>query len=348
MERNTKSEPLSVQMKNHISKPVKKKEELEGDFGKVISTGSTLLDLAISGGRIRGGGLPGGIFVEVFGPSASGKTVLLSEIAGCIQRLGGEIMFHDPEARLNKQFAKLFGLELNEKDHFKPDTVTEVFEAVRGWKPQGKNVIHGIMADSLAALSTDIEMEEGDPFGGRRSKEFSEQLRRTCRMIADKNYLMVCSNQVRDVIGATQYQAKTKSPGGRALEFYPSLRLEFSGVKKVTLEKEIAGKKQKRIIGVEVNVGVFKSSIWEPFHSAPVSIIFNYGIDNLKDSLQYIKDNTENTVYCLRDQKLDKEMNKAIKIIEDANAENDLRNEVIDLWEEVESKFKQQRKSKRR
>jgi protein RecA len=351
MERSKKEEPLSTQMKKKAAKQIEKKEEYDGDFGQCISTGSTLLDLAISGGRIRGGGLPGGIFVEVFGPSGSGKTVLLSEIAGTVQREGGEIMFHDPEARLNTQFAKMFGLVLDEKDHFKPDKVTEVFDAVRKWEPKGKDAIHGIFADSLAALSTAMEMEndEGDPFGGRRAKEFSEGLRKTCRLIAEKNYLMVCSNQVREVIGATQYQVKTKSPGGKALEFYPSLRLEFSGVEKIKLEKEIAGKKQIRIIGVTTNITVFKSSIWKPFRTAPVTILFDYGIDNIRDSLQFIKTNTGNTVYTCQGESLDKSMEKAIQIIEsEEGAIELLRQNVIDLWEEIEEKFKQERKPKLR
>ena len=85
MERTVKAEePLSAQMKRRVVTNVerKPKPEYDGDFGTVISTGSTLLDLAISGGRVHGGGLPGGIFVEAFGPSGSGKTVLLSDREG--------------------------------------------------------------------------------------------------------------------------------------------------------------------------------------------------------------------------------------------------------------------------
>lgn len=350
MERK-KQESLSKQMKTKVTNGEKQieKTEYDGDFGTVISTGSTLLDLAISGGRVRGGGLPGGILVECFGPSGSGKTILLSEIAGNVQRQKGEIMFHDPEARLNTQFALMFGLTIDEKNYSRPDKVTEVFETVRKWKPENEKLINGIFTDSLAALSTSMEMDndEGDPFGGRRAKEFSEGLRKTCRIIAEKNFLMVCSNQVREVIGATQYQVKTKSPGGKALEFYPSLRLEFSSPTKIKLEKQIVGKKQTRITGVETTISVFKSSIWKPFRSATVSILFDYGIDNVKDQIQYIKDNTENTTYTLKGEKLSNELYKAIKIIEDSNAENDLREEVITLWEEIESKFVQERKAKR-
>ena len=93
---------LAEQMKQNTIM-AKKKDNTD----VMISTGSTLLDLAISGTAIRGGGLAGGIFVEIFGPSGSGKTVLLSEIAGGVQRQGGQVMFHDPEARLNKTFASV-------------------------------------------------------------------------------------------------------------------------------------------------------------------------------------------------------------------------------------------------
>ena len=75
-----------------------------------VSTGSTLLDLNISGDTFYEGGLPGGIFVEIFGPSGAGKTVLLCQIAGNLFKQGGQILFRDPEARLNTQFAKMFGM----------------------------------------------------------------------------------------------------------------------------------------------------------------------------------------------------------------------------------------------
>ena len=189
IQRTKKVEKLSRQIQRKVETTKKEKYvEFEGKFlGNNISTGSTLLDLAISGGRVRGGGLPAGILVEIFGPSGSGKTVLLSEIAGNIQTKGGEIMFHDPEARLNKQFAKMFGLVLKDEDYTRTDTIPELFKSVRAWEPpEKKGTIHGVMADSLAALSTDQEMdnEEGDKMGMRRPKEFSEQLRRTCRILA--------------------------------------------------------------------------------------------------------------------------------------------------------------------
>jgi len=341
------SKKLSTQVKAKIKKPSVNKSEYDGDIGAVISTGSTLLDLAISGGRVRGGGIPGGILVEVFGPSASGKTVLLCEIAGAVQRQDGDIMFHDPEARLNQQFARIFDLDTTDIDYTTPDTIPEVFSGVRKWEPKGKG-IHGVFADSLAALSTDMEMDEkkGDKMGMRRPKEFSEETRKTCRVIAKKNLLMVCSNQIRDNIDGGPYAPKHKTPGGVALGFYSSLRLQASNPVKIKREVTVAGKKVERVIGVTTSFSVFKSSIWKPYRTAPLTIIFDYGIDNTRDCLQFIKAYTNNTTYMVGKTKLDISMDKSITMVEEAGMEGELKEEVIDLWELIESKFKEERKTK--
>ena len=129
-------------MKNLVNqiigtKHMKRKEKpaQDGNTETMISTGSTLLDLAITGGRVHGGGLPGGILVEIYGPKGCGKTVLLCEIGGAVQRQGGEVLFGDPEARLNKQFAKIFDLDADSMDYRMPDKVPELFGAVREWEP---------------------------------------------------------------------------------------------------------------------------------------------------------------------------------------------------------------------
>jgi recombination protein RecA len=350
MKRTIKSEePLSDQMKRRMNTVQKERPEYDGDFGTVISTGSTLLDLSISGGRVRGGGMPGGILVEAFGPNGSGKTVLLSEIAGDVQRKGGEVKFNDPEARLNQQFCKMFGLKLKTENYHIPDTVTEVFSGVRNWKPEKKKVINGVFADSLAALSTNLEMdkEEGDKMGMRRAKEFSEELRKTCRILTQNNFLMVCSNQVRINTDPMAYQKYT-TPGGEAIGFYSSLRLKFDKPEKLTEKRTIHGKEVANVKGVKVSIEVFKSSIWKPYHKATLYILFDYGIDDIRANLQFIKDYTKNTQYCLGDQELSTSMDEAISLIEqDPNLVRSLREEVIDLWEEIEQKFKTERKPKR-
>jgi len=346
--KRTAGKPPAAQVKERVNKIVKDKT-VDGNTEVMISTGSTLLDLAISGSRVKGGGLPGGILVEIFGVSGSGKTVLLCEIAGAVQRAGGQVMFHDPEARLNKQFAELFDLNTNEIFYTTPNTIPEVFNGVREWEP-GKGKINGILADSLAALSTDMEMEnkEGDKMGMRRAKEFSEELRKTCRILTLKNLLMVCSNQVRENLDAGPYGQKYKSPGGEAIGFYSSLRLRTSKVEKIWQEETVNGKKIKRVVGITTTVEVFKSSVDKPFRSAPVTILFDYGIDDVRENLAYVKRYTGTTSYTVAGEKLSNSMAKAIEMVEEQNLEQELRNEVIALWEKIEKKFETDRKKKKR
>jgi recombination protein RecA len=341
---------LSEQMTRRAEKPLlRRRKELDGNVKHMTSTGSTLLDLAISGTRVRGGGLPSGIMIEIFGPSSSGKTVLLTEIAGAIQRGGGEVLFNDPEARLSKSFAEVFDLKTKDMQYETPDTVTEIFTAARKWKPQGKG-IHGIFSDSLAALSTDLEMgkDEGDKMGGRRAKEFSEGFRKFCRVLAQKNYLMVCSNQVRQNVGGGDFEPKYKTPGGEATGFYSCLRLRTHNPQKKFKEIVWRGKEKKEVEGIRTTVEVFKSSIDKPHRKAPVYIIFDYGIDDIRENLQFVKDNTKHKIYTVDGQNLDNSMEKSIRIVEQNKWEKKLREEVIDLWERIQKEFETDRKPKER
>ena len=349
IQRTKTDEPISKQVKRKIRAPKEKKETEypDGDFGTIISTGSTLSDLAISGGRILGGGIPGGIFMEVFGPESSGKSALLCEIGGNIQRKGGLVQYHDPESRIDHQFSQMFGISIDDKNYHQPDTVTQVFKAIDEWKPEPNDKrIHGIITDSLAALSTDMEMEkkEGDKMGGRRGKEFSEGFRKAARLIKSNNYLLVCSNQLRDTFA--KFGKKEESPGGHAIKFYASLRTTTRILKYITKTIIVHGKEVERAMGVNIEIKVVKSSVWEPLRTAPITILFKYGIDDIRQNLQYIKDYTSNTVYTLGENKLGKGIEESIKMIEDGGLEKELREQVIDLWESIEEKSKVARKPK--
>ena len=343
-----KRRKLSEQVEEKLAKEPEEKSQYDGK-DITVSTGSTLLDLAISGGRFREGGIPLGILVEIFGPSGAGKTVLLSQLAANLQRLGGKVMFHDPEARLNKQFARIFGLDTGEIEYTIPNTIPEVFQSVRDWVSQEeaeKGTIHGVFADSLAALSTEMEMEEGDKMGMRRAKEFSEELRKTCRIITQRNVLMVCSNQIRQNLDAGPYGMKYKSPGGEAIGFYSSLRLRFGSPQKIKEKKKIRGKEHQRVVGVHTEIEVFKSSVWKPYRTAEVYILFDYGIDDIRANLRFLKTNTGSTVYAIKDTKLDRSLERSIQIVEEENLEQELRNAVIELWNEIEEEFQENRKPK--
>jgi recombination protein RecA len=347
--KNEGDSDLGGQIKKHANTKSPKKPKYKGNVELTISTGSTLLDLAITGGRKRGGGLPAGIMVEIFGPESIGKTVLLSEMAGAVQRQGGEALFNDPESRFNKQFAKIFGYELDSKNYFNPNTVTEVFKIIRKWKPENLKVINGIFTDSLAALSTDLEMEneEGDKMGMRRGKEFSEGFRKNARLLKDNNFIMVCSNQIRDTTATMG--PKTEPPGGRAIRFYATVRIKLSKPSqnyKLIKKKTIHGKTITKVEGINVEAEIVKNSAWKPFRSAPISILFDYGIDDIRQNLQYIKDYTGSKTYMVNDLNVGNSMDKAIVKVEELNLEKDLREQVIDLWEEIEDKFNSERKPK--
>ena len=158
---------------------------------------------------------------------------------------------------------------------------------------------------------------------------------------------MVASNQLRqdtDPMSFTKYA----SPGGLAIGFYSSLRLRLSIIKKIVVEKTVGGKDVKRVVGIRSNVEVFKSSVWSPYRIAPITIYFDYGIDDIRENLQFIKDYISNKQYSVRGINVGASMDKAISVVEKEGLEKKLRKEVIKLWEEIEGKFKVERKPKRR
>jgi protein RecA len=349
MKRSRKNEAdLGKQVKNHATSRTRK-PKYEGDIENVFDTGSTLLNLAISGGRVRGGGLPSGVMVVAYGPSSTGKTVLACELAGEIQRKGGEINYEDAEGRLNPAFAAIFDLNVDEITLSKPDVVPEAFENLfKSNHEDGK--LYGYFIDSLAALSTSLEMEndEGDKMGGRRAKEFSMYLRKSKHIISQKNIILFCTNQIRENMDASGWSRKDVSPGGKALEHYPSLILRFTKFKKIKESITVKGKKVERVVGIEGTIEVDKSSIWKPHRTADIIIYYDYGIDDIRANLQFYKQYTGATVWMVGDRNLGRGIEKAIQTIEKEGLETELRECVIDLWEEIEEKFDCERKKKKR
>ena len=339
--RKKSSKQLAEEVKKVTTSPIEKSKKIE--VKKVISTGSTLLDLAISGNRIRGGGVPGGIIMEVFGPPGSGKTAILAELCASAQAKKGEAKFLDPEARLDQEYSRIYGMNIPKENYKRPDLVSEVFDEIWGWKPKNNNVINVIAADSLAALTTEAEMEDKDAYGMKRGKEFSEGLRKTCRLIANNNWLIACSNQLR---GGPEGEF---TPGGKGIPFYSSVRIKIREIDKITLKKKIGSKerKVKKVIAIESHCLVKKSTVDDPYREALIYIVFGYGIDDIRGNLQWHKDMTGETTYdCV--SKNYARMNDAIRYIEDNDLQDELKEKVIDLWEEIENKFLISRKIKER
>jgi RecA/RadA recombinase len=311
-------------------------------FEKVVSTGSTLLDLAISGKRKRGGGLPAGILVEIAGPSGAGKTTVLMEIAASTQYHGGSVRTRDPEARLDEEYHEMHGLDITSKlyDYARPNTVKELFTDLWDWEPNNPDAINLFLADSVAALSTDMEMEDEDKRGQRQAKEFSQSLRKSARKIGESDKLVVFANQLR--VG--EFGEVTAC--GKAIEYYASLRIRVRKGKDLEVtKKNKAGKDFTHVVGIISNCYIQKSTVDVPYRTAPIHIVFNRGIDDVSANLQWYKDAMRDTTYDAIDKSY-KGLAPAVRYIEENNLEKKLRRRVIDLWEEIEDLFKEERKPK--
>jgi len=352
----------------------------KADWRETISTGSLLLDKAISGNKTRYGGIPGGFLVEIFGPNSVGKTTLLGELWGNAQRAGGECRFDDPEHRLDADYCKTFGIKVNQEDIGRPETVEEVFDTLIGpvesrsvgstvknkrntdkaWKPDPSK-INFLAEDSLAALAGRMEMEQGDKMGSHRAKEFSEGLRLAKGHISKYNIIMACSNQLRIDIKS----GAKKPTGGEAIPFYASVRISLKlAYPKSQLIKKIklgpAEREEERIYGILVEATVVKNSLDAPYRSAPLRLLFNYGVDDIGANLQWLKDHgafdsidertgkvTKASSYQVGDKKY-VSLEAATKAVEDQNLEQEIRDLVVDLWDEIEDQIRPKRKEKYR
>ena len=307
----------------------------------VVSTGCTLLDLAILGGRVRGGGLPGGIMVELHGPSGCGKTALAVDIAASIQNKGGEADIADPESRLDKEYARIYGAEINKDNYWRPKTVTEIMDDFINWEVKNKKVLNVKICDSIAALCSELEMQEG---GDKRGQAKAKELHAGCRKLAteiakDYKAIIFTNHEMDGDYGKT-------TPGGKAVPYYASLRIRINQIKLVEETKKISsGKSIKKSIGVLSNCFVKKSSVDNAYRSAPLYMINGHGIDDVRGNLQWYKDMMKGTKYIAVDKEY-KSMADAIRYIEKEDLEIDLREMVIDLWDEIEDKFRMKRKKK--
>ncbi len=340
------------------------------DLTHLVSTGSLLLDLAISGGVSRYGGLPGRTIVQVYGPNSTGKTTLMAETLGYIQRAGGQYRVRDPEARLNKNYCETFGVKLNQEEIERTGTITDMFEGLIGpletkagktarstdkaWKPNPSKInIYAV--DSLAGLASRMEMEQGDKMGQKRAKDFSEGFRMISDHIYTHNILMFCTDQVRDNVGG--YGETQKPGGGRAVGFYTSLRIRLKKIRDLVKEIKLPGmeKGEKSVYGIEVEAFVRKSSLDRPFRTAPIRIIFNYGLDDIGANIEWLKahgamathptDPDKKPAYVLGDKNF-VSLDAAIKYVEENDLEEAVRETVVDLWNEIEDQVRPQRKEK--